>query len=57
MNFSIIIPTLNNLDYLELCVKSIRKNSSYEHEIIIHNNGDEEPTKSFLDEHKVIYFH
>ena len=55
MNFSIIIPTLNNLDYLELCVKSIRKNSSYEHEIIIHNNGDEEPTKSFLDEHKVIY--
>ena len=34
MNFSIIIPTLNNLDYLELCIKSIRKNSSYEHEII-----------------------
>ena len=55
MNFSIIIPTLNNLNYLELCVKSIRKNSSFDHEIIVHNNGDEELPKSFLEEHKVIY--
>ena len=55
MNFSIIIPTLNNLNYLELCVKSIRKNSSFDHEIIVHNNSDEELPKSFLEEHKVIY--
>lgn len=54
MKFSIVIPTLNNINYLELCIKSIRKNSSYDHEIIIHNNGDEEPLKSFLDEHKVV---
>ena len=55
MNFSIIIPTLNNLNYLELCIKSIRKNSSFDHEIIIHNNGNEEPLKSLLYEYKVIY--
>ena len=55
MNFSIIIPTLNNLNYLELCIKSIRKNSSFDHEIIIHNNGDEEPLRSLLDKYKVIY--
>ncbi len=55
MKFSIVIPTLNNLDYLELCIKSIRKNSSYDHEIIVHNNGDKEPSKIFLDDQKVIY--
>ena len=55
MNFSIIIPTLNNLNYLELCIKSIRKNSSFDHEIIVHNNGNEEPLKSLLDKYKVIY--
>ena len=55
MKFSIVIPTLNNLDYLELCIKSIRKNSSYDHEIIVHNNGDKEPSKTFLDDQRVIY--
>ena len=55
MKFSIIIPTLNNLDYLELCIKNIRKNSSYDHEIIVHNNGDKEPSKTFLDDQRVIY--
>ena len=43
MKFSIIIPTFNNLEYLKLCIKSIRKNSLFDHDIIIHNNGDEEP--------------
>ena len=33
--FSIVIPTYNNLKYLELCLKSIKKNSKYDHEIII----------------------
>ena len=36
--FSIIIPTFNNLDYLRLCLRMIRKNSKYNHEIIIHIN-------------------
>ena len=36
--FSIIIPTFNNLDYLKQCIKSIKKNSAYNHEIIPHVN-------------------
>lgn len=33
--FTLLIPTWNNLDYLQLCIKSILKNSFFEHQIII----------------------
>lgn len=36
--FSIVIPTWNNLPYLKLCVESIRKNSEFNHQIIVHLN-------------------
>jgi len=36
--FSVIIPTYNNINYLKLCIKSLRKNSKFNHEIIIHVN-------------------
>ena len=39
--FSIVIPSYNNLNYLDLCIKSINKNSKYNHQIIVHiNEGD-----------------
>jgi Glycosyltransferases involved in cell wall biogenesis len=47
--FSIIIPTYNNLDYLKLCLNSIKKNSSKIHEIILHIN---EGTEGTLDHAK-----
>ena len=47
--FSIIIPTFNNLEYLKLCLSSIKKNSSFSHEIIIHINEGTDGTKAFLD--------
>ena len=47
--FSIIIPTFNNIEYLKLCLKSLKKNSNYEHEIIIHINEGKDGTKAFLD--------
>ena len=46
--FSIIIPTFNNLDYLKLCIKSIRQNSKYSHQIIPHVNIGEDGTCDFL---------
>ena len=46
--FSIIIPTYNNLDYLKLCLMSIKKNSKYKHEIIIHINEGRDGTLNFL---------
>ena len=46
--FSIIIPTFNNLRYLQVCLESIKKNSKYEHEIIIHINEGIDGTLEFL---------
>ena len=46
--FSIIIPTFNNLDYLKLCIKSIRQNSKFDHQIIPHVNIGEDGTCDFL---------
>ncbi len=36
--FSILIPTWNNLEYLRLCVDSIRQHSVMPHEILVHVN-------------------
>jgi len=36
--FSVLIPSWNNIELLKLCVESIRKNSSYEHQLIVHIN-------------------
>lgn len=36
--FSIMIPSWNNLAYLQLCINSIRKHSAFQHEIIVHIN-------------------
>lgn len=37
--FSILIPTNSkNIEYLNLCLKSIKKNSKYKHEILVHVN-------------------
>jgi len=48
--FSIIIPTFNNKDYLELCIKSIKKNSSYNHQIIPHVSIGDDGTVQLLNE-------
>jgi glycosyltransferase involved in cell wall biosynthesis len=46
--FSIIIPTLNNLKYLILCISSIKKNSIYNHEIIIYINSSTDGTLEYV---------
>ena len=51
--FSIIIPTFNNKDYLELCIKSIRKNSNYNHQIVPHVNMGEDGTIELLNNLKI----
>ena len=53
--FSIIIPTLNNLEYLKLCVKSIKKNSKYSHQIIPHVNIGNDGTIEFLKSENIEY--
>ena len=53
--FSIIIPTLNNLNYLKLCIKSLRINSSYNHQIIPHVNIGQDGTVDFLEKENIEY--
>ena len=55
--FSIIIPTLNNLEYLKYCIYSIKKNSKFDHEIIPHVNIGDDGTIEFLDKNKISYSH
>ena len=46
--FSIIIPSWNNLPYLKLCIESIRKNSSFKHQFIIHINEGKDGTLEWV---------
>lgn len=48
--FSILIPTWNNLEYLKLCISSIRKNSRLNHQIIIHINEGSDGTLAWVKE-------
>lgn len=53
--FSILIPTWNNLDYLKLCIESIRKNSTYKHQILIHVNDGSDGTQEWVKQNGFEY--
>jgi glycosyltransferase involved in cell wall biosynthesis len=53
--FSIIIPTWNNLDMLKLCVESIRQNSTFQHQIVLHINEGADGTQKWADTEGVAY--
>ena len=53
--FSILIPTYNNLEYLRFCIKSLKKNSHFNNQIICHVNIGEDGTAKFLEENKLDY--
>ena len=55
--FSIIIPTLNNLNYLKLCISSINKNSKYNHEIIIYINSSTDGTLEYVKNNSFKYLY
>ena len=55
--FSIIIPTFNNLKYLERCIDSIKKNSFYKHEIIPHVNEGSDGTLVYLKNNNIDFTH
>jgi hypothetical protein len=48
--FSIVIPTWNNLAYIQLLVKSLRKNSKYNHQILIHVNDGSDGSLDWVRE-------
>jgi GT2 family glycosyltransferase len=55
--FSIIIPTWNNLPFLQLCLESIRKNSAHPHQIIVHVNEGTDGTLAWIRKHDIEHTH
>ncbi len=53
--FSIIIPTWNNLDYLKICIESLKKNSRFEHQIILHINEGSDGTRQWAESEDLDY--
>src|SRR6476660_7422028 len=54
--FSILIPTWNNLPYLQLCIESIKKHSTYSHQIIVHINEGIDGTYEWIQQQPDIDF-
>ncbi len=46
--FSLLIPTWNNLEFLKCVVGSIRKNSAFKHQIIVHVNEGTDGTEAWV---------
>tara|TARA_B100002051_G_C16718371_1_gene630821 strand:- start:123 stop:956 length:834 start_codon:yes stop_codon:yes gene_type:complete len=55
--FSIIIPTFNNIEYLKICLNSIKKNSICNYEILIHINDGSDGTLDYIKAEKLKYTH
>lgn len=53
--FSILIPSWNNLDYLKCCVASLLKNSTYNHQLIIHVNEGKDGTLEWVKGQNLSY--
>ena len=53
--FSILIPTFNNLNYLKICIESIKKNSNFDHQIIVHVNEGTDGTIDYLKTNQIKY--
>lgn len=54
--FSILIPSWNNLAYLQLCVEAIRKHSTTAYEIILHLNEAKDGSKEWVESQEDISF-
>ncbi|NJN42008.1 MAG: glycosyltransferase [Flammeovirgaceae bacterium] len=53
--FSILIPTWNNIDYVRCCVDSLKKNSKYTHQIIVHVNEGSDGTLDWVKTNQLDY--
>lgn len=53
--FSLIVPTWNNLPLLKICIDSIRKNSHFEHQIILHINEGTDGSLDWAKEQNIDY--
>jgi len=55
--FSILIPSWNNLEMLQLCIQSIHKNSAFKHQIVVHVNEGVDGTLEWIQAQNIDYTH
>ena len=55
--FSVLIPSWNNLPYLQCCVASLRKNSRYPHQVVVHVNEGKDGTLEWVKEQGLAHTH
>ena len=48
MEFTFLIPTINNFNHLKICISSIMKNSKFKHQILVHSNNSDDETSKYL---------
>lgn len=53
--FSIVIPSWNNLAYLQMCIESIQKNSCCAHEILVHINDGSDGSLEWVKSRNIKY--
>jgi len=53
--FTIVIPTWNNDNYLDMCIDYIKKHSKYDHEILVFLNGCTDNSREVCEKHNVAY--
>ena len=53
--FSILIPSYNNLEYLKTCIDSLKKNSKFDHQIIVHINEGTDGSLQYVKENNIEY--
>ena len=51
--FSIIIPSFNNLNYLKICINSLKKNSNLKNDIIVHINDGSDGSLEFVKHNNI----
>lgn len=57
MQFSILIPTWNNLEFLKCCVDSIRRNSFEQHEILVYVNEGSDGSAEWCEKENLKFIH
>ena len=55
MKISIIVPTYNNFNFLKFFISSVKDNSYYDHEIIVHINDGTDGTLDYIKQNKILY--
>lgn len=57
MKFSIIVPTFNNLKYLKYFIYSVKKNSKFKNQLIIHVNDGSDGSLKYVKKKNIEFTH